>query len=197
MLFVSKAGTKRFVTRLFLTTEAKVQQQRATDAATGFNLKCQELQERIEQERSSQVAALREQKEHYEQQKHSLQRLLAEAEEQLDRQRRELSAGFLLQAQQLEAKYAVSTADARAEAATAVALADARAAEAAAAHEQASQQMARAEVGCQASTTTMCSCRQASLTSSMVVMQKTVLHPWVLSKCMLHSRLMFVPGVSC
>lgn len=126
--------------------DAKLERQRAADAATGFGLKLQELQQQLEQQRSSSSAALLKQKEESEQQRYSLQQLLAEAEEQLERQRRELSAGFLLQAQQLEAKHAAAVADARAEAATAESLADARAAEATAAHEQAAQQLTRAEV---------------------------------------------------
>lgn len=127
--------------------EAQLERRRAADAAQGFSLKTKELQQRLEQERAAKAAALLEQKEQYEQQRHSLQRLLADAEEQLERQRREMSAGFLLQAQQLDAKHAAAAADARAEAATAAALAEARAGEAAAAHAQAVKQMKRAEVG--------------------------------------------------
>jgi hypothetical protein len=127
-------------------TDAQLDRQRAADAAAGFNLKLQQLQERLQQEQRTRSTELLQQRQQHEQQKHGLQRLLAEAEEQLERQRRELSAGFLLQAQQLEAKHAAVAADARAEAATAAALADARGAEAAAAHQQLAQQLKRAEV---------------------------------------------------
>jgi hypothetical protein len=123
-----------------------VERERTAEAATGFNLKLQQLQERLQQEQRTHSTELLQQRQQHEQQKHGLQRLLAEAEEQLERQRRELSAGFLLQAQQLEAKHAAVAADARAEAATAAALAEARGAEAAAAHEQLEQQLKRAEV---------------------------------------------------
>lgn len=127
--------------------DIRVERQRSADAATGFSHKAQQLQQQLDQERSSKAAALLEQQEQFQQQKHYLQALLAEAEDQLERQRRELSAGFLLQAQQMEAKHAAVAADARAEAATAAALAETRAAEAAAAHVQAVERLKQAEVG--------------------------------------------------
>jgi hypothetical protein len=127
--------------------DIRVERQRSADAATGFTHKAQQLQQQLDQERSSKAAALLAQQEQFQQQKHHLQALLAEAEDQLERQRRELSAGFLLQAQQIEAKHAAVAADARAEAATAAALAETRAAEAAAAHAQAVERLKQAEVG--------------------------------------------------
>jgi hypothetical protein len=127
-------------------TDMRVERQRTADAATGFSHKVQQLQQQLDQERSSKAAALLEQQEQLQQQKHQLQALLAEAEDHLERQRRELSAGFLLQAQQIEAKHAAAAADARAEAATAAASAQAKAAEAAAAHEQALEHLKQAEV---------------------------------------------------
>lgn len=131
---------------LALSTDAQLQRQRSAEAAAGFNLKLQQLQERLQQEQHARSAELLQQRQQHEQQMHGLQRLLAEAEEQMERQRRELSAGFLLQAQQLEAKHAAGAADARAEAATAAALAEARGAEVAAAQQQLATQLARAEV---------------------------------------------------
>lgn len=127
-------------------SDVRVERQRSTDAAAGFSQKQQHLQHQLEEARSGKAAALLEQQEQFQQQKHQLQALLSEAEEQLERQRRELSAGFLLQAQQIEAKHAAATADARAEAATAAALAQTRAGEAAAAHEQAVERLRQVEV---------------------------------------------------
>lgn len=132
---------------VFTLPDARVERQRSADAATGYSHRIQQLQQQLDQERGSKAAALLEQQEQHQAQKHQLQALLAEAEEHLERQRRELSAGFLLQAQQIEAKHAAAAADARAEAATAAALAETRAAEAAAAHEQALQRLKQAEVG--------------------------------------------------
>lgn len=129
-----------------LQPDVRVERQRSADAAAGYSHRCQQLQQQLEQERSSKAAALLEQQEQFQQQKHQLQALLAEAEDQLERQRRELSAGFVLQAQQIEAKHASAAADAQAQAATATVLAETRAAEAVAAHEQALQQLKQAEV---------------------------------------------------
>eukprot|EP00879_Flechtneria_rotunda_P026924 GHRR01028771.1.p1 GENE.GHRR01028771.1~~GHRR01028771.1.p1 ORF type:complete len:254 (+),score=136.18 GHRR01028771.1:690-1451(+) len=126
--------------------DARTERKRAVDAAMGFSLKSQQLQDQMQQQHANSAAALQEQKKQYESQQHELHRLLAKAEGQLDRQRRELSAGFLLQAQQIEAKHAAAAAEARAEAATAAALAEKWAAEAAAAHEQAVQHSKLAEV---------------------------------------------------
>jgi hypothetical protein len=124
----------------------RVERQRQSDAAAGFTQRQQQLQHQLDEARSSKAAALLEQQEQFQQQKHRLQALLSEAEEQLERQRRELSAGFLLQVQQIEARHAAATADARAEAATAGALAQTRAAEAATAHDQAVERLKQVEV---------------------------------------------------
>lgn len=155
-----------------------MERQRSADAAAGYSHRCQQLQQQLEQERSSKAAALLEQQEQFQQQKHQLQALLAEAEDQLERQRRELSAGFLLQAQQIEAKHDTAAADAQAQAATATALAEARAAEAVTAHEQALQQLKQAEVclrfKCLVTKVTAACVKHAALVSFQPLVMNTV-----------------------
>lgn len=75
-----------------------------------------------------------------------MQRAVAEAEEELERQRRELSAGFLLQSQQLEHKYRQQAEAAAQEAAIAKELAAQTEQEAKAAHAREMEQLKKAEV---------------------------------------------------
>lgn len=86
-------------------TDAKLERERAREAERAWRSQRDDLQHELEAARLQHAEALLKQREDAAAQVRGAQRALADAEEEVERTRRELSAGFLLQKQELEQRW--------------------------------------------------------------------------------------------